>query len=353
MSKSMGLTLEVDQAAMAQLPYGEMTQLTSVQLAGMSWREALNELLKPLGLTFQTGIDRIYILGSKELMQQPRRLNVKELEAVVLLQNSNLNNGDKNILRQLGQVTRLNFRLFELDQLMEKADEEAAGAALIATSQPASKVLDLYSRAVMTRKYKVADPAGWYVQIDEKNVRAEKENIDIVIQPMQRLNAMKLERRIDFSFRNVPVQTMLQEIARQGAFEIHYEPGCFSLLNDDVRNNCSLVMRSALIREALEALAGMTGLTHTVTAEGIYISAGETLRQAAAKRGGGGAASPTVCPIVVKIPGTDMETIFFLTEEELKKYGVWEKYKQLQEKSIRDYIQFLQKYNPNVIKKDE
>ena len=76
LSQQIGVMIDLEQAgpALDQLPYGRLTQIESAQIQGLSWRNALKELLKPFSLTFQAGNDRIYILGTPELMRQPQRL---------------------------------------------------------------------------------------------------------------------------------------------------------------------------------------------------------------------------------------------------------------------------------------
>ena len=340
--KQIGIPFEVDQTALAQLPYGQLTTLSSVKLQGMPWRDALRELLKPLALTFQPGADRIYILGTKALMRQPRRLNLIELDSLVRLQNSNLNDSDKNMLGQIRQITNTSiFRLIEMDNPVDKAHQNTAEQSLSYYPPSAAKVLDLYSRRVLYNKYKQDQPGTWYVRADMIN--GQTTSIDIVILPAKDLNLLKLQKRIDKSFTNKPIQDILYELANLGALEINFEPGCFTLLDENLVNNFSLSMRSATIKDAFEEISGLTGLAHDVLPEGIHISAGKPLLQQAAERERQAAqvANPLACVVIVKIPNTDLETMIFVREEVLRQAGVLEKYRDFQKKNIEKFIRFL------------
>jgi len=340
--KQIGIPFEVDRTALAQLPYGQLTTLSSVQLQGMSWRDALRELLKPLALTFQPGADRIYILGTDALMRQPRRLNLIELDSLVRLQNSNLNDSDKNLLHQIRQITNTSiFRLIEIDQHVEKAHPDSVNKSLSSYAQPASKVLDIYSRRVLPNKYKLEQPGAWYIRADMVN--GQSTSIDIVILPAVDLNLLKLQRRINISFKNQPIQNILYELANQGALGINFEPGCFTLLDENLVNNFSLTMRNATIKDAFEEIAGLTGLDPKPVPDGIHILAGKTLLEKAAERErqAAQAANPLACVIIAKLPGTEFETMIFVREEELRQAGVLEKYREFQKKNIAEFIRFL------------
>jgi hypothetical protein len=350
LSKSLGIKFDVDETAMAQLPYGQLTRLSSVQLQGMTWRDALGELLKPLALTFEPGADRIYILGTEELIRQPRRLNIAELDALVRLQNTNLDNREKGLLPQIRRFTGIDFKLIEMDRLRENADEDTTARVLSSLGQPASKVLNLYSRWVLPQENPLANEAGtWYVRADIQNGRAV--SYEIIILSGRELNLQKLERPINISFRDQPVQNILQEMAYLGAIDIRFEPGCFALLDENLRNNFSLMStRTASIKDALEALSGMTGLAYEIRSDSVYISAGKTLLQQVdqRRRESAQASNPLACIFIVKLPGTSFETIVFLREEELKKAGVLEQYRQFEQKSIADFIRALRNKGSDV-----
>ncbi len=226
LSSAIGVNFEADEMAVGKLPYGHLTPLEAVEFQGVSWREALTELLRPLALRFQVGRDRIYILGTKELVRQPRRLNLSELNALVRLQNSVLNDKEDKLLKQLRTVTGLKFGLVINGQRQEKAKESYTEDILNKTYQKATSVLDAYCR-------RLGGHLVWYVRAEPANsngrtaISQPGARIDIIVVPAMELVRLKLDRRIDIEYRNQPVQTILQDLARHGQVNITFEPGCY------------------------------------------------------------------------------------------------------------------------------
>jgi hypothetical protein len=344
--KDLGVTIQPEISALDLLPYGQLTKMQSVQLEGMAWRDALRELLKPLALTYQVGKDRIYILGTRELMRHPRRLNLVELSALVTLQNTRLNDSEDKLLKQIREVSKINFNLIEFGRREEKADKDIAEDFLTEHGEPAPKVLDLYSFQ-RGRKQRILD-ATWYVKANVEFGRASAINIEIL--PAQQILLMKLDRRITVSYRNQPAQSILLDLARQANVEIRFEPGCFSLLDPRVRNSTSLEMQEATIKRAFEALVGITGLEYDLKPDHVWIMAGQNLKDMAQMQrvaeGGSSLDNPAMSVIIMKIPGTEIETMIFVRKEDLEEMGLMEKFHTYYLESVKAYFDFLQKYEP-------
>ncbi|MBN2376305.1 MAG: hypothetical protein JXD22_07885 [Sedimentisphaerales bacterium] len=348
LSQSIGVKISLDTSSMAQLPFGSLTQLSAVQLQGMSWRDALKELLKPLALTFQTGSDRIFILGTEELLRQPQKLNLVELDALVRLQNSNLSEREENLIKQIREVTRSNFALIEFGKPREKTDEGCSEDSLSKIPQPAHHVLNLYCKQLGDKK-NVPD-ATWYLRAELEQGRAN--NIEIIIAPAKRLIDMKLDRQITIQFKQQPVQTILQDLARQAVLNISFEPGCIATLDENTRDKCTLIMRDGSIKNALEVLSGTTGLAYQADQNGLYILAGDLLRQTAASQSTVGTvtySNPLICTITAKLPGTDIETMVLIRQDDLTEYGLLDKYQQLHRDSIDDFMRYLKAYQPPTV----
>jgi hypothetical protein len=341
LEKTTGIKFDTDQArtAISLLPFGQLTEITAT-LQGMSWRNALQELLKPLALRYQTGQDRIYILGTPELLRQPRRLNLNELNALVRLQTNNVNDSEKKLLKQLRDVTGLPYGLIENSIRKDETEKDIVEKIVSSVPQPASRVLDLYCQRVL-RSSKGA--ATWYIRAETDSGRTSL--IDIVILPAKDLVEMKLEQRINIKYKNQSIQTILQDLAQQAAVNISFEPGCIALLSDDVRDNSTLVMHAGTIKDALEALSGMTGLGYNYDADGIHISASETLRNVSAyQKTSSSSSNPLICTITEVLPGTSLETMFFIRKEDLEKEGLMETYKTLYENRVESFMNFLRQY---------
>ena len=337
LSKSLGIPFDIDEPALSKLPYGRLTRLASVQLHDLTWREAMTELLEPLALRFQVGDKSLFVMGTAELVRQPRRVNLAELNALVKLQSSTLNDSEEKLLKQLYEVTEIRFGLITGGQQLEKASKDTIKKILNETNQPATRVLDLYCRWLAGG----TDQATWYLQADPKD--GEDAMVNIVIVRWRELLEKKLDQQITIEFRNEPIQSILQELARQATLEISFEPGCFALLDDHLRESVSLVLRAGTIRSALESLMGMTGLQYSIEEKLLTIEASENLRTMALSRSqpSGSQRSPLACILKATIPDTDIETMVFVREDMLEAEGLLETFRKLQKGRVDTFITFL------------
>jgi hypothetical protein len=334
LSKTLGVPIETDEAAIGQLPYGRLTRL-SVQFAGITWREALKELLRPLALRFQTGRDRFYILGSEELMRQPQRLTMLELNALVKLQTTILTDREEKLLKQIRAVTGLNFGLMVGSLRLEEADKDKAERILTAVGQPATQVLDLYGQ------HKYGLTTTWYVRGEPSG---KTDLVDIVFVMAADLYQMKLACHIDVQFSNRPVQEILLELSRRAGLETRFEPGCIAMLDDSIRQNCSLAISGGTVRTALDALAGMTGLKWSVDGKGILMAASDNLRTLAASRAEAQKKlNPAAIMLTVPIPGTTMNGMIVVREQELRDRGLWDAFQKMRQRQLQDFYNSLGK----------
>ncbi len=337
-SRKMGVPLDLKSAgpALAQLPYGQLSEIESATLQGITWREALTELLKPFSLTFQTGDKEIHITGSADLMRQPRRLSMAELNALVVLQTKTLSNKSENLLRQLRVTTGVAFGLVQDRRHKDEVDLGKHQTVLTAQPAPASAVLSRYAGTV----WRKGESSTWYLQGNV--VEGKTTSIDIVIINPAELVKMKLQRRIDISFKNQPLQTILLDLANRAAVKLILEPGCIGMVDPAQRDNCSLVASNNTIEQALEALSGMTGLSYYPGYEGLTILASETLLTR--KQGKLNLADPTVFIHTVKLPDSEDELTILIRESDLKKAGMWDKYLRLREKNVAELMQMIRDY---------
>lgn len=333
-SQRLGVPIELDPAAVAQLPHGHATRL-AIRMEGISWREALTELLKPLALEFQAGRDRIYVVGSEELMRQPRRTTIAELDALVKLKQTRIVAGEMDFFDQLEQLGGTKFAM-EIDGQMQ-SDLPRVMIKRLSNGMPvsAARLLDLYGKDRFKNQ-----PFTWYLK------QTESGDIQIVMLEPKDLVTLKLQRRVSAEYHRDNVARILNDLAAQASVAITYEPACLAMLDEDVRENCSLVLRSGTVQRALEALAGATGLEYSIDAEGIHIAASENLKEMALAKKTSFAPnySPTVCTITAPLPGTNMESFILLRQNELEELGLLEKYQQVRQDQIGQFIEFLRNF---------
>ncbi|MCH9022472.1 MAG: hypothetical protein IID32_06880 [Planctomycetes bacterium] len=129
--------------------------------------------------------------------------------------------------------------------------------------------------------------------------------------------------------------------------DITFEPGCIGLVDANLRDNCSLVMLSGSIKNALEVLSGMTGLAYYYDSRGIHITASEALKAIEPSRtriGSRESIDPLICILTSKLPGSNLETQTFIRQSELKKEGLLEKYQRIQKTNLKDFMDSLRAF---------
>ncbi len=276
MSQRMGVKIDLKQAvpAFAQLPQGRLMEIESLQFDGLTWRQALNNLLKPFALTHQEGEDSIIILGTPELLRQPRRLTLSELDALVQLQNTSLDFSDDKLVDQMQQRSGLKLRLYVHNKGVKRIDREDVRRVLDAGPENICQALDFYSKRI----YRRGEPSVWFFKEVIENNEAF---IDIRIVSKEEMITLKLDQRIDIQFNGIPVKNVLLRLAQRAAVDIRFEPGCIALVDPAIRDHMTLSMQSGSIKEALELIVGMTGLTYHFNYDGLLILASENLKKMA------------------------------------------------------------------------
>ncbi len=337
-----GIVFSLDSArgAIELLPYGEQTQI-SATLEGMAWRAGIRDILKPLALTYELGENQVYILGTKELSQQPKRLGLEELNAIVKLQQITLTRREEKILRQIEQVSGISFGVILNGERRKELDDDIAETILTNHPQRATEVLDLYANRCGKMEHDRA-AWSWYVR------GGEGDGLDIVFLPAKEISLMKLERRVTREFKNVPLQTILQELTEHAGMTAEFQPGCIGMLDESVRNRSSLVIRGGTVRSALEALEGLTGLAYDpYDLNRLRFSAGEGIKNLSPDRPmPTTSTNPTLGSLSVKVPGTDLETMIVIREQMLRDAGVWEKYQQMRQDNMKEFLEYLKNYTP-------
>jgi hypothetical protein len=336
---SSGLRFDLHQAqpGIELLPYGDLTQITAT-LQGITWRQALRELLKPLSLEYQAGRDEIFILPTPWLLHQPMRMNREELDALVQLQTVRLTNKDDNLSKRLQEVTGGKKFVFFFKDRPLKEDNDVAEKILTSAPQPAAAVLDLYAR-------RVVEDGCWYLRSAKSG--GEGAPIEIVMLHRRELTAMKCQKRISQQYPQIPLQDILRDMARLAGLKIHFEPGCIDMVDENTRLKSGLVVRACTIENALETIAGMTGLAYAYGPDSLNITASDNLKAAAqARLQGVKNINPTLGAITVNIPGTDLKTEISIRQQYLEEQGVLDRYLQLRQDSLADLIEYLRNYKP-------
>jgi hypothetical protein len=248
-----GVTIEAAPAVWDLLPWGEQTQIKA-KIEGQTLREALDAITRKLGLRFALREHVVQFQPMPALARLGRRSTVQELDALYLLASNPINLGtDRPMVAQV--LEAVDNKLVELKSPF--AIENRANAAARADQQvfvPRNATLmdALESLASETR-------ATWYPW-----------GKSIVVVPKEDQVRMQLAKQVTVRFNGADVQQVLTELAARSGVDFAIEPGAIQRLAPEFRT-VRLNLVDASIKQALDTLAGFTGLAYAVREDGVYI----------------------------------------------------------------------------------
>lgn len=252
-AKETGVPIEADRSVWELLPWGEQTNVKA-KIENRSLREALNAIAVKLGLEAVLMTEAVQLRPMPALMRLGRRSTVQELEALDLL-NSNpmgLTTGRPSV-KQL--VTAVDSKLEELKSPF--AIEFRPGDDV----KP-EQTLSVPRNATMAEALEslVRDTGlTWYPWGDS-----------IVVVPKEAQVRNQLGKTVTLRYNGVDISQVLRELEQYSGVEFSIEPGAVQRVAPEFRN-VTLVLDNATIREALESIAGFTGLGYVINANGVYI----------------------------------------------------------------------------------
>jgi hypothetical protein len=248
-----GVTIEAAPAVWDLLPWGEQTQIKA-KIEGQTLRDALDAITRKLGLRFVLKEHVVQLQPMPALARLARRSTVQELNALDLLASNPLNLGTDRPM--VGQVLEaVDNKLVELKSPF--AIENRAGTAARADQQVFvprnATMMDALESIVAETK------ATWYPW-----------GKSIVVVPKEDQVRMQLGKQVTVRFNGADVQQVLTELAARSGVEFSIEPGAIQRLAPEFRN-VRLNLVDASIKQALDSLAGFTGLAYAVREDGVYI----------------------------------------------------------------------------------
>lgn len=248
-----GVTIEAAPAVWELLPWGEQTQIKA-RIEGQTLREALGAITRKLGLTFVLKENVVQLQPMPALVRLGRRSTVQELDALDLLASTPMQlSSDRPMVGQL--LEAVDDKLIEVKSPFA-IENRAGGAARndqqVFVPRNATMMDALESLVAETR-------ATWYPW-----------GRSLVIVPKEDQVRNQLSRQITVRFNGVDVQQVLTELAQRSGLEFSIEPGAIMRIPNEFRT-VRLNLVDASIRQALDSLAGFTGLGYVVREDGVYI----------------------------------------------------------------------------------
>jgi hypothetical protein len=248
-----GVTIEAAPAVWDLLPWGEQTQIKA-KIEGQTLREALEAITRKLGLRFVLKEHVVQLQPMPALARLGRRSTVQELNALDLLASNSLNLGtDRPMVAQV--LEEVDKKLVELKSpfAIENRASNAARADQQVFVPRNATMMDALESVVAETK------ATWYPW-----------GKSIVVVPKEDQVRMQLGKQVTVRFNGADVQQVLTELATRSGVEFSIEPGAIQRLAPEFRT-VRLNLVDASIKQALDSLAGFTGLAYAVREDGVYI----------------------------------------------------------------------------------
>ena len=251
--RSTGVRIEAEQAVWDLLPWGQQTNI-SAKIENQTLRQAMDVITRKLALT--------YVLkeGSLELQPMPalrrigRRATIQELQIL-----------DFATARLLAlKVDRITTNQL-VDTINNKFKEAKSPFAVDFRPGDAirpDKTIFIPQNATIADGLEAMTkdtPLTWYPW-----------GKTILIVPREQQIRNQLARTITMRFAGVDVSQVLSELAQRAGIPFEIEPGALQRVPAEVRN-VHLMLDNSTITQALETIAGFTGLGYVVTPRGVYI----------------------------------------------------------------------------------
>lgn len=243
LSEKTGVPIEVETGTVRFLPYGSETMVTAT-IKGQPLRESLAALLRPVGLIFVPQENRIAVRPSPVLARIAHRASWDELARIEELYTQPWSD-------ELFNSLKIQFQDAPTDDLAANREALKKAAAGVGSGS-AAEVLDVATARL---------GATWF---------PEDDHIVVLSQPKQ--IERQLERPITVEYKAVSLIDVLRDLAAQAGVMLKLEPGVLAALPAPLVERYSMSVNNTSVRQALEIVAGQTGLGYFIEPDGIRIT---------------------------------------------------------------------------------
>jgi hypothetical protein len=247
-----GVPITVSQSAWELLPWGEQTTL-QVKISGQTLRGALDAITRKLGLRFDLGRQAVEIKPLPALQRVGRRATVEELSVLDLLARTPLDPiGDRPTVKQVLNAVDSKLVAAKSSFAVESRITDPVAAATIPIARNAT-LLDAMEAIPQNTD------STWYPWGNT-----------LVVQPKSDQIRAQLQKTITRRYSQTDIAQVLSELQSAAGVNFLIEPGAIQRIPGDSRN-VDLTFQDVPIHQALESIAGYTGLAWTVNDYGVYI----------------------------------------------------------------------------------
>jgi hypothetical protein len=251
-AKQTGVRLEADPAVWDLLPWGQLTNITA-KIQNQTLRQALKAITQKLGLTFELQDEALRIKPMPALRRLGRRATVQELAALDLLASTPANlSPQAQPVRQY--INAIDQRLVEIKAPVAVENRMGTTPAGLAV-QAARNATLLDALDALPRQTDLT----WYPWGKSLVIVSKEDQI-----------RMQLGKTITTRYNGADVQQVLTELSQRAGVNFEIEPGALQRIAPEFRN-IRLILDNTTIRQALETIAGFTGLGYVVNDKGVYL----------------------------------------------------------------------------------
>jgi len=258
-----GIPIEIEPGTLDLLPYGSKTVVRSLKIEQQPLGKSLARLLQPIALTFTPEKNRLAIVPTKPLRRVVRRATWEELEMLEKLCREPWSH-------ELFFSLRLRFEDahpgdFEANrqQLLQLADRVGEGTA----AEVLEHACDQYGSCWY--------PSGPFIVVVSKSRQVDRQ----------------LEKRVSVQYVQTSLGEALLDLTRRAGVLLTMDPGVLAKLPPQMTERFSLAIENATVRQALEVVAGQTGLGYAVEPNGLRLTAAHALPPPTTQGTGSGAAA--------------------------------------------------------------
>ncbi|MFH1417365.1 MAG: hypothetical protein ABII12_03655 [Planctomycetota bacterium] len=240
-----GVKITIDDSVADLLPWGRHTKLKDVSIEHASLRQALPQILGPLGMTYEVR-DGITVVASKPLERINRRATWEDLK----------------LLRRCDETPYSDEAVANLNIQYRITSKVDAPKMLL-------RQLARAGRGTLAEMLETACSSLGWVWLPEGD--------HIVIRTYEGQIANQLSRRINARYTNMPLAKILNDLAARADVALFLEPGMMLKLPRSAAQSSTLLLDHGTIRQAFELLSAETGLEYRVTRDGISIRLSEAI----------------------------------------------------------------------------
>jgi len=246
LSKNTGIPITIASGTRALLPYGSQTKILSATIEDRPLREGLTALLQPLGLEFVSTHKEVLVRATAPLSRIARRATWDEL---ALLQRLSIQPWSKELFESL------HFQFQDQPSASASVNRALIGqrAGQVGAGSAAEVLENICDQMVWT----------WYPSGGV-----------IVLLPKVKQVERQLDKPVSLRYVQTSLSEALVDLTRRANISLRMDPGVLTALPPQTAERFSLSIENATVRQALEIIAGETGLSYAIEPDGIRVTYG-------------------------------------------------------------------------------